>query len=409
MTMIREAREDVRVLGATNSSAPNSPTPLAGRELPRGVRPSLAELPEFLDKDWDEDVPVIKPTILPVAGGHPFFYEGESHSLSGPGGAGKTFLAAFAIASLVRNNKAATAVFVDYEGNRASFKERMKALGVTRSEAARIAYWSLSCSLMSNTASGRAWLNWVDLYLPGFVVIDSVSKACAAAGLNDDNNPEYQRWDNGVIVPLTQRGITTLRIDHTGHASMTGSGGSRPRGASAKTDAVSGAAFLFQPIEHWTRENDGSARIKCLKDRFGHHKAGAIVALLNVIVQDAGRKLTMELVAPASSSSAVEEAGKSLTAPSRVLRALKVLGTWASKKDVQAWDADHRPTKLDGELAGFLNADTCYTAMKRLVKDGAIKETAGVHGTMFAVLECDDELPGGNAGSSEPLDVDEVF
>jgi len=356
------------------------------------VEVALPALPTFLADDWDEETPITLPTLLQVEDGLPLFYAGESHSVSGPGGSGKTWLAAKTMADLVANDPTAVAVFVDYEGNRGSFKERMKSLGVTKAQAGRIAYWSLGESLMKKTPTGKRWLAWLDEHKPSFVCIDSVSKACAAAGINDETN-DFQVWDNGVIVEMTQRRITSLRIDHTGHKSIGGSGGSRARGHSTKDQAISGASYLFECREHWTRTSDGSASLKVLKDRHGSHKAGAVAAIITVVVEDEGRKVSMSLKAPTSSDVAVEESKKTLTAPARTARALDALGTWSTKKQVQAWDANHQPNLLDGEPAGPLNTETCFKAMKRLSDDGKLlaRSVGGV--SVFAPLGCTDELP----------------
>ena len=273
------------------------PTYLGGHQSSRNVKPATpVEVPVFLSDDWDEEVSITVASLLDVEGGTPLLYEGESHSVSGPGGAGKSFLGQHAIAQVVAITKE-VCVYIDYEGNRTSFRERMKAMGVTKTQSSRIAYWSVSSTLMNDSRPGRKWLEWVDVHQPGLVVVDSVSKACAAAGINDSNGPDYQRWDNGVIVPLTRRRITTLRIDHTGHTTGFGSAGNRERGASEKGQAVSGASYLFEVIDPWSRDSDGSARVICLKDRHGGRKSGSISAVINVHVEDHGRKVEMSLTA----------------------------------------------------------------------------------------------------------------
>jgi hypothetical protein len=275
------------------------PAYLGGDQSSRNVKvATLIEVPVFLSDDWDEEVPITVATLLDVEGGTPLLYDGESHSVSGPGGAGKSFLAQYAIAQVVATTRK-VCVYVDYEGNRASFRERMKAMGITKAQSNRIAYWSVDSTLMNNTLPGMTWLEWVDEHSPGFIVIDSVSKACAAAGINDSNGPDYQRWDNGVIVPLTRRRITTLRIDHTGHTTGFGSAGNRERGASEKGQAVSGASYLYEAIDPWSRDSDGSARVRCLKDRHGGRKSGSVSALISVHVEDEGRKVEMSLTAVA--------------------------------------------------------------------------------------------------------------
>ena len=365
---------------------------------PAPAKPVVPELPEFLFDDWDVETPQITPTICPVEGGHALFYLGESHAISGPGGGGKTWVAADTIGKLVASDPTAVAVFIDYEGNRASFIERLKALGVEKDHAKRIAYWSIGSSLLECSPTGRKWRMWVEEFSPSFAVIDSVSKACAAAGLNDEFN-EYQIWDNEVIMWLTARGITTLRIDHTGHRSAGSSGGSRARGSSTKDQAVSGASYLFEVQEHWTRQNNGQATLRCVKDRFGHHRSGAIAAKIAVSVEDDGKKLTITFTAPTAEEEIAQTPAPSvpkLTAGARSVKALTALGTWATKKEVQQWDFDNRPLTLDGTPASPLKADTCAKEMDRLATNGEIQKIGNPTGTKYAILglaaPCDEAL-----------------
>jgi len=189
-------------------------------------------------------------------------------------------------------------VFFDYEDDRATFKFRLKALGVTSTEARRVAYWRLSESLMLGSEGGLRWLGWVDEHRPTFVGLDSVSKACAAASLDDERNPEFRRWDNGVIGPLDHRGITTCRIDHTGHDDGPGGPKTRARGASAKKDSVTGVSYLFRANTRWTKFQDGDATITPIKCRCGDMEEDVPVAVMRVSVHDEGAKLDISFEAP---------------------------------------------------------------------------------------------------------------
>lgn len=263
---------------------------------------AVVQMPSFLDADWEEVEVTIEPSILHVAGGRPLMYPGHSHCIAGRGGSGKTWICAHCVVEFIRNNPGSIAVYVDYEDTRATFKARMKSLGVSKAEAGRIAYWKVSASLLEGSPVGKRWLAWVDEHRPGLVILDSVAKCCAAAGLNDELNPDFHRWDNGVIVPLTNRGITTIRIDHTGHGGLGSSSGDRERGASGKKDAVSGASYLWKVKEHWTRYSDGYGELVCLKSRHGAHKEATVVAEVRVTVMDEGANVRMSLTAPVLTS-----------------------------------------------------------------------------------------------------------
>lgn len=51
-----------------------------------------AEGPQFMDADWDDETPMVEPTLMPVDGGLPLLYAGESHMVYGQGGEGKSWL-----------------------------------------------------------------------------------------------------------------------------------------------------------------------------------------------------------------------------------------------------------------------------------------------------------------------------
>ena len=363
------------------------PSYLDGDQLPRDTSKFYAELvPTFLDTDWDDETPPIVPSILGLGDGRALLYAGESHTLAGPGGVGKSWVAMHAIAELVRNDARAVGVFVDYEDSRRTFRTRLHALGVTKAEAARIAYWQPVGTMMQSTAAGIAWLEWVDAHRPSLVVIDSVSKACASAGFNDNAGPEFQQWDNGVIMPLTRRGVATLRIDHTGHDTGFGSAGKRERGASEKPQAVSGASYLFEVVSGWSRETGGSALLRVLKDRHGSLVKNSIAAVVNVDVRESGAYVRITLDAPSVIASSVESGKNALTAASRVLRALEALNVWATVGAVQEWDAEHRPLKLDGELAAPLKSDTVRKALERLDEDGKVQHKSDGRAAYYAAL-----------------------
>lgn len=257
----------------------------------------VATGPVFMSDDWDVEDERIEPTLLPVTGGLPLLYPGESHLLYGDGGSGKSWLAQLAmhLVSLAGG----LVLVIDYESNRLTLKARLKAMGVTKEQAGRIAYWRVTGSLMPEHELGQQFQAWCATYSPTLCVLDSVAKAMGAAGLNESVNSEFIRWESGVVNPLTQARITSLLIDHTGHQnSERVSTKVSARGASAKKDQVSGCAYHFETVDHWTKQSNGLAKLTCWKDREGNRKAGAVAAEMHVTVEDDGMRVSIELRAP---------------------------------------------------------------------------------------------------------------
>lgn len=251
--------------------------------------------PTFLDEDWDVETPPVVPALVSVAGGLPLLYAGESHMVYGEGGSGKSFFAAHAAAEVARGG--GIVLLIDYESNRRTVRERLKALGVTREEAGRIAYWKTSASLLDGRPDRKVLDAWIRRAHPSLVVLDSVAKSMAAAALNESDPGEYIRWQQQVVETWTSQRITSLLIDHTGHqgGSRPGSGRPAARGASSKKDQVSGASYYFEVRKHWTRYSDGEATLTVTKDREGHRKAWSLAATLTVMVAEAGKCVNITL------------------------------------------------------------------------------------------------------------------
>lgn len=325
--------------------------------------------PTFLDTDWDEDTPQATPTLLPVDGGIPLLYPGESHYLYGRGGSGKSWMCYVAAREVSRAG--GVTLIVDYESNRSTVKSRMKALGVTREEAGRIAYWKITGSLNPKTEAGAAFQAWVIENKPSMVVLDSVSRALSYLGLEENLNSDYAAFDRMVVQPLTLLGVTTLMIDHIGHDNDRG-GIPAPRGASGKLDHISGAMYFFRTTQAWSRAESGSAVILCVKDREGSRKYGEVAANVTVDVDTATGAVEFSLSAQSGGSEAP-------------VNALDVLGYHMEK--VSAWLAANpgswnmatlKLKPVDGGAG--LSAKKSVATMDRLVNLGYVKKV----GTKYA-------------------------
>lgn len=274
-------------------SAPEFIAPRASL-LETAPRPTGDTFPEFLSDGWDDNTPPVKPTLVAVEGGLPLLYAGESHLLYGESGKGKSFLAYFAAAQVAAAG--GIVVLIDRESNRRTVRDRLKALGVNRAQAGRIAYWKPSGSLMPDQPARSQLDTWLARYDVELVILDSVSKDLAAAGLGENDPGEYVRWQQHVVEPWTTRRITSLLIDHVGHQ-----GSQRlaaPRGASSKKDQVSGMALFFRSVKQFTRDSSGRAELVCAKDREGYREDGKVVAVMHVEVADGGESVTIRLTAP---------------------------------------------------------------------------------------------------------------
>lgn len=318
------------------------------------------DLPVFLAEDWDEEVPQAVPELLAVEGGDPIFYLGKSHCVAGPSGHGKTWLVLQTIAEHVAATPVNVAVFIDCEDVRGTFRSRMRALGLTKEQASRVAHWSPPGDFRSTTRWGREWLTWVDERRPTLVCIDSVAAACALGGLDDEKNAAYNEWDRAVIKSLDDRGITSIRIDHTGHTGDR-KRPTRVRGASSKTDRVTGCSYLVWAATPWDRKTSGRAELIVWKDRCGARARGQVAADVLVTVSNGGSAVRIALRAPTPETKGLGDARP----------------TAMMEKASRHLEALAEPISQNGLCAGIhAKKERVVSAVKLLCEEGFVERTA---------------------------------
>lgn len=250
---------------------------------------------------WDDDAEDFKPTMLEVEGGEPLLYEGCSHLFFGTGGSGKSMLAQHtAVQVLAAGGRV---LYLDYENSPRNLVSRLKALGAERSWVAeRLGYWRLNEDLRPWVAGGLG--AWIAEHPGVFVVLDGVAKSIAASGYDEDKNHQVVLWDDAVIVPITNLGATVGMVDHVVKPPAQGGGGAPsaaelfPRGAGAKINNVSGAAYLFRATKAWTKSSSGWAEVWTAKDREGERRQGSLAAKVEVTVTPSEGSVRMRLYAP---------------------------------------------------------------------------------------------------------------
>ncbi|GGN07725.1 hypothetical protein GCM10009721_39240 [Terrabacter tumescens] len=257
--------------------------------------------PRFLSEAWDDDSPAVRPSLVPVQGGLPLLYAGESHLLFGQSGSGKSWLGYHMAAQVAADG--GIALLIDRESNPRTIRTRLKALGVTRAQAGRIGYWKPSGSLMPGQPARRHLDTWLSRFHVELILLDSVSKDLAAAGFGENDPGEYVKWQQHVVEPWTGRRIASVLIDHVGHQAPQRI--AMPRGASSKKDQISGSALYFRIVTQFSRASSGSAELVSIKDREGYRQDGEVAAVMHVEVADGGQQVGIRLSVPDARATSV--------------------------------------------------------------------------------------------------------
>jgi hypothetical protein len=94
------------------------------------------------------------------------------------------------------------------------------------------------------------------------VIFDSSRRTLSSLGLNEDDADDYTKFIDLVLLPLSQRGITTVVLDNTGHKNT-----SRGRGTSAKAD-LNEVVLTLQKGKSFDLECEGYVTLRRTRTRF---------------------------------------------------------------------------------------------------------------------------------------------
>ena len=214
----------------------------------------------------DDDQEPLKPSLLRRSDGLCLLYRGETHSLAGESGSGKSWLAQHAVAEVLRGG--GSAVYIDYESNPRSVYRRLQLLGCTREDLLDRCFEYVR---PEGPPAGRGF----EHLLRGrydLVVIDGVTRALTLSGLAGDNlsndNEAVTKW-NAMFPERVARetGAAVLMVDHV-TKSKDGRGG-YAIGAQSKRATITGAAYIVSRVEGFGRGRSGSFDVFVSKDREG--------------------------------------------------------------------------------------------------------------------------------------------
>jgi hypothetical protein len=148
-----------------------------------------------------------QPDILHRTDGVGLFYRGRLHAGYGEPEACKGWFALTAAVDCIRAGS--RVLYVDYEDTAANVVARLRALGASDAEV--IDWFSYVRADEPLTYDDREWLLALE---PAFVVIDGLTEAFAAEGLDMANNQDAAELYKRLARPFTKAGAAVLLIDH---------------------------------------------------------------------------------------------------------------------------------------------------------------------------------------------------
>jgi len=107
-----------------------------------------------------------------------------------------------------------------------------------------------------------------------FVVVDSTGEALAAAGKNQNHDDEVAAWFQSLAHPLADDGgATVLLLDHMVKSE---DGGLWPIGSQRKRAAITGAQYVAEVAQPFSRTTNGMVALRVAKDRHGAREARSV-------------------------------------------------------------------------------------------------------------------------------------
>jgi len=226
-------------------------------------------LPVDLDAAFD------KPQQMPEVGefiaaeksnGGGVFYAGKVNEIHGPSESGKTMLALLVIAQEIR--KGNNCVMIDFEDDVSAIVGRLRhVFGLTRKEITEQLFYYNPDQAFSDQAFDRIEKH------PNVTIalIDAVTEAMSAEGLDGRNENEVATWMGAFPKRLARLGMAVVLVDHT-----PASEGGRAIGSQHKKAAITGVSYTTESVSKFARGRSGQLRIKVAKDKIGNIRPEAL-------------------------------------------------------------------------------------------------------------------------------------
>lgn len=322
-------------------------------EPPPNIDPETGEIMvdqvDELDDDWSrrdlvalaraiaagEHEPEV-PVHLAVDGAMPLFYCGRLHSIFGPPGGGKTWIALAALVERLQDGQ--HVLLIDWEDAEQGTVQRLLQLGATPDDLERFDYRNPTTSL----AYGMTTIEddptpWT------MIVMDSAGEALAAQGVELNDDTGTAQWMQ-LAKRLARRAEqpSVVMLDHVPKA------GDEPAkyaiGSQRKLAAITGASYRCDTLVEPAKGKDGKLRLVVAKDRLGNRPKGSTACEVHVSGGDAAVELRFAI----SEAQAAHERGEKF----RPTNLMEKVSRWleinpgASQNKIRVGVQGNAPTKL---------------------------------------------------------------
>jgi hypothetical protein len=190
-------------------------------------------------------------------------------------------------------------VCIDYEDDEEGVTTRLIDLGLEPDTIAERFHYKRPEERYALEASVKM-RDLVERCRPRLVIIDSVGEAHAVDGVKGNDDDDVARWFRRYPRSIAGLGPAVVVIDHVPKAKDRPAG--YAIGSQRKRAAITGAAFMVEPIRALGRGQVGAAKLTCAKDRNGVHVRDRIAATFTMDATSA--QIVAVLTAPEPSRDA---------------------------------------------------------------------------------------------------------
>lgn len=214
------------------------------------------------------------PTVGMLADGSAgLFYSGRVNGLAGESGAGKGWIAL--TAGLEQMTLGMHVYYLDFEDSAALALLRL--VKILRAPPALVRQHFHYVHPAGHDAQGIEDLVERVASVPGaLVIIDSTGESIAAAGWNQNHDEDVAAWFQSLAHPLADKGkATVLLLDHMVKSE---DGGLWPIGSQRKRAAITGAQYVAEVGDPFSKTKNGMVALRVAKDRHGAREAKSVAS-----------------------------------------------------------------------------------------------------------------------------------